>query len=65
MKIEYQVYKRHHNGKFIGWEVGYEKYRGKKGKVVITGLVPMATFYGRKAKQWADHFVAVLKFDKE
>lgn len=64
MKIEYQVYKRHHNNKFVGWGVGYERFKKKEGKLVVTSLVTVATFYGRKAKEWAEHFIDVLEFDR-
>lgn len=65
MKINYQVYKRHHNNKFIGWEVGYERFKKKEGKVVVTALVAVATFYGNKAKKSAVNFASILSFDQE
>lgn len=59
--IHYQIYKRHHEGRFFGWEIGYEKFRKKKGKLVVTGLIPVALFYGKFAKKNAYDFVYILE----
>jgi hypothetical protein len=60
MKKEYQVYKRHHNNKFIGWEVGYYRRNKKDGE--IKDVVVVATFYNPHAKEHAERFVDDLEF---
>lgn len=58
--IHYQIYKRHHEGRFVGWEIGYEKFKEKKGRLVITSLISVALFYGKSAKKNAYDFVYIL-----
>lgn len=49
--IAYQVYRRHHDGKFIGWSVG--KYRKGDEKFGAYSIEKVAEFYGKKAKTYA------------
>ena len=60
MKKDYQVYKKHYNNKFIGWQVG----EGKRDKNdIIVDVKEIALFYNPNAKEHAERFVdSVLEF---
>jgi len=59
MKKDYQVYRSHHNNKFIGWKVGEAK-RDKNNNIV--DVKDIALFYNPHAKEHAERFVDDLEF---